>query len=140
MSSRFAWIAVFTLAVRLATFSLYLASSFSSRVTFAFTMAMLSFIRGTWSFMSRIFCWRISSGSSDAEMKKPMKDLTTLLNRCHINSSCSGTLHCLRRGRRRVHLARRNRIFSYKIADRFGDLLFFLLLLQAPTGKTFLFP
>src|SRR4029077_2039395 len=139
MSSRLAWIAVFTLAVRLATSSLYFASSLSSSVTLAFTMAILSFIRGTWSFMSRIFCWRISSGSSDAEMKKPMKDRTTLVNRCHINSSSSGTLRCLRWGRR-VHIARRNRIFGDKIADRLGDLLFFLLFLQPPTGKAFFFP
>src|SRR3984893_6264761 len=137
MSSRLAWIAVFTLAVRLPTASLYLASSFSSSVTLAFTIAMLSFIRGTWSFMSRIFCWRISSGSSDAEMKKPMKDRPTLVNRCHINSSCSGTLRCLRWGRRRVHIARRNRIFAGKIAYRLGDLLFFLLFLQPPTGIAF---
>src|SRR6266853_5949353 len=140
MSSRLAWIAVFTLAVRLATSSLYFASSLSSSVTLAFTMAILSFILGTWSFMSRIFCWRISSGSSDAEMKKPTKDRTTLVNRCHIDSSCSGTLRCLRWGRRRIHIARRNRIFGDKIADRLGDLLFFLLFLQPPTGKAFFFP
>src|ERR1700730_13520054 len=140
MSSRLAWIAVFTLAVRLATSSLYFASSLSSSVTLAFTMAILSFIRGTWSFMSRIFCWRISSGSSDAEMKKPMKDRTTLVNRCHINSSSSGTLRWLRWGRRFVHIARRNWIFGDKIADRVGDLLFFLLFLQPPTGKAFFFP
>ena len=92
-------------------------------------MAMLSFMRGTWSFMSRIFCCRIISGSSAAEMKKPTKDRTTLDNRCHINSSCSGTLRCLRWGRRRIHIARRNGIFSDKITDRLGDLLFFLLFL-----------
>src|ERR1039458_10249685 len=93
MSSRLAWIADFTLAVRLATSSLYFASSLSSSVTLAFTMAMLSFIRGTWSFMSRIFCCRMISGSSAAEMKKPMKDRITLDNRCHIDSSCSDRNH-----------------------------------------------
>src|SRR6266849_7386491 len=87
--------------------------------------------------MSRIFCWRIISGSSATEMKKPMKDRTTLVNRCHINSSCSGMLRCLRWGRRRIHIARRNWIFGDKIADRLGDLLFFLLFLQPPAGKTF---
>src|SRR6202047_5536677 len=78
-------IAVFTLAVKLPTSFLYLASSFSSRVTLALTMAMLSFMRGTWSFMSRMFCCRISSGSSATEMKKPTNDRPTLDNRCHIN-------------------------------------------------------
>src|ERR1035438_8734530 len=137
MSSRLAWIADFTLAVRLATSSLYFASSLSSSVTLAFTMAMLSFIRGTWSFMSRIFCCRMISGSSAAEMKKPMKDRITLDNRCHIDSSCSGTLRCLRWGRRRIHIARRNGVFGDKIPDRLGDLLFFLLFLERPAGKAF---
>src|ERR1700688_3745889 len=140
MSSRLAWIAVFTLSVRLVTSSLYFASSLSRSVTLAFTMAILSFIRGTWSFMSRIFCWRISSGSSDAEMKKPMKDRTTLVSRCHINSSSSGTLRCLRWGRRRIHIARSDRIFPGKIPDRLGDLLFFLLFLQTPAGEAFFLP
>src|SRR5271157_446663 len=140
MSSRLAWIAAFTRAVKLATSSLYFASSLSSSVTLAFTMAMLSFIRGTWSFMSRIFCCKMISGSSAAEMKKPMNDRTTLVNRCHINSSCSGTLRCLRCGRRRIHIARRNGVFADKIPDRLGDLFFFLLLLQTPAGKTFLLP
>jgi hypothetical protein len=49
---------------------LYFASSFSSSVTLAFTIAILSFIRGTWSFMSRIFCSRINSGFSATEMKE----------------------------------------------------------------------
>ena len=40
----------------------------------------------------------------------------------------------------RICIARRNRIFGYKIADRLGDLLFFLLFLQPPTGKAFFFP
>src|ERR1022692_2012032 len=139
MSSRLAWIAVFTLAVRLATSFLYLASSLSNSVTLAFTMAMLSFIRGTWSFMSRIFCCKISSGSSATEMKKPTKDRTTRVNRCHINSSCSGMLRCLRWGRR-IHIARSNRIFAGEIADRLGDLLFFLLFLQPPAGEAFFLP
>src|ERR1035438_9946410 len=139
MSSRLFWIAVFTLAVRLATSSLYLASSLSSSVTLALTMAMLSFMRGTWSFMSRIFCWRIISGSSATEMKKPTKDRTTLLNRCHIKSSYSGTLR-FRWGRRHTHSARRNGILTDKISDRFGDLLFFLLFLQPPAGEALFLP
>ena len=47
MSSRPAWIAAFTLDVRSARSFLYFASSRSSSVTFARTIAMLSFIRGT---------------------------------------------------------------------------------------------
>src|ERR1022692_744252 len=140
MSSRLAWIADFTLAVRLATSSLYFASSLSSSVTLALTMAMLSFMRGTWSFMSRIFCCRIISGSSATEIKKPTKDRTTLVNRCHIDSSCSGMLRCFRWGRRRIHIARRNGVLNDKIPDRVGNLLFFLLFLQPPTGEAFFLP
>jgi len=66
--------AAFTLAVKSLTSFLYLASSFSSKVTFALTMAILSFMRGTWSFMSRMFCSRISSGSSATEMKNPTNE------------------------------------------------------------------
>src|ERR1700747_314424 len=76
--------AALTFAVKFAISVLYFASSLSSRVTLALTMAMLSFIRGTWSFMSRMFCCRISSGSSATEMKKPTNDRTILVKRCHI--------------------------------------------------------
>ncbi len=63
---------------------LYLASSFSSSVTLALTIAMLSFIRGTWSFMSRMFCSRISSGFSATEMKNPKNDRIARERRLHI--------------------------------------------------------
>src|SRR5258707_3803209 len=90
--------------------------------------------------MSRIFCWRIISGSSATEMKNPTKDRTTRVNLCHIELSCSGTLRCLRWGWRRIDIPRRNWVFADKIPDRLGDLLFFLLLLQPPAGKTFFLP
>src|SRR5207302_1689961 len=35
----------------------------------------------------------------------------------------------------RIHIARRNGVFADKISDRLGDLLFFLLVLQAPAGE-----
>ena len=66
---------------------LYLASSFSSRVALALTMAMLSFIRGTWSFMSRMFCSRMSSGFSPTEMKNPTNERTMRDRRLHINQA-----------------------------------------------------
>src|SRR6267142_216290 len=49
-------------------------------------------------------------------------------------------LRCLRWGRRRIYIARRNGVFGNKISDRVGDLLFFLLFLQPPASKTFLLP
>src|SRR6266496_1063235 len=139
-SSRLAWIAAFTLAVRLARSSLYFASSRSSSVTLAFTMAMLSFMRGTWSFISRMFCCRISSGSSATEMKKPTNERITLLSRCHINSSWSGPLRLLGCWRLllNVDVPRCDRVFADKIPHCVCDLFFFLLLLQPPAGKTFL--
>src|SRR3984957_360839 len=79
----------------------------------------------------------MSSGSSATEMKKPTKDRTTRVNRCHIESSCSGTLRYFRCGRRRIDIARRNGVFADKISDRLGDLLFFLLFLEPPTSEAF---
>src|SRR5438094_3447033 len=79
--------AALTFAVKSLTCALYFASSFSSRVTLARTMAMLSFIRGTWSFISRMFCSRITSGFSAAEMKNPTKERTIRLRRFHIGDS-----------------------------------------------------
>src|SRR5713101_6850083 len=49
-------------------------------------------------------------------------------------------LRCVRWGRRRIYIARRNGVFGNKISDRLGDLLFFLLFLQPPAGKTLLLP
>src|SRR5216683_3254021 len=88
--------------------------------------------------MSRMFCCRISSGSSATEIKKPTNERITLLSRCHINSSWSGPLRLLGYWRLCVHIARRNRIFADKIPYRICDFLFFLLFLQPPAGKTFL--
>jgi len=47
MSSRLAWMAAFTLEVSSTTSFLYFWFSFSSKVTFAFTIAIDSFIFGT---------------------------------------------------------------------------------------------
>src|SRR5258707_3531828 len=137
MSSRLAWMADLTLAVRLATSSLYLASSRSSSVALALTMAMLSFMRGTWSFMSRMFCWRISSGSSATEMKKPMNERTILVNRCHINAPYTLRLLAGLRCRRCTVATGGDRIFGNKRRNCVGDLLFFLLLFQPPAEKAF---
>src|SRR5207302_9978913 len=87
MSSRFAWMAAFTLEVSSMTSFLYFWFSFSSSVTFAFTMAIDSFIFGTWSFRSRMFCSRISSGSSAAEIIQPNIERKTRLMRCHISKA-----------------------------------------------------
>src|SRR3954469_13735088 len=87
MSSRLAWMAAFTLEVSSATSFLYFWFSFSSSVTFAFTMAMDSFIFGTWSFRSRMFCSRISSGSSAAEIIQPNIERNARRILCHIGES-----------------------------------------------------
>ena len=79
--------AALILAVRSLMSFLYFASSFSSSVTFAFTMAMLSFMRGTWSFMSRMFCSRINSGFSATEMKNPKKERIMRESRLNIRAS-----------------------------------------------------
>ena len=83
-SSRLAWMAAFTFAVRSPTSALYLAFSFSRSETFARTMAMDSFIRGTWSLRSRMFCSRMSSGSSMLLTKKPKKLRMARLKRFHM--------------------------------------------------------
>src|SRR2546425_7875268 len=87
MSSRLAWMAAFTLEVSSVTSFLYFWFSFSSSVTFAFTMAIDSFIFGTWSFRSRMFCSRISSGSSAAEIIQPNIERKTRFMRCHISKA-----------------------------------------------------
>src|SRR5262249_9733397 len=134
MSSRPAWMAALTLAVRLEISSWYLACSRSSSVTLALTMAILSFMRGTWSFMSRMFCCRIISGSSATEMKKPMKDRIILVKRCHITTPLPLLLRAGFRRRRRA-AAGGDWIFGHERRNRIGDLLFFLLLLQPPAEK-----
>src|SRR5258708_5567981 len=137
MSSRLACMADLTFAVKLATSSVYLASSRSSSVALALTMAMLSFMRGTWSFMSRMFCWRMSSGSSATEMKKPMNERTILVNRCHINAPYTLRLLAGLRRRRCTVATGGDRIFGNKRRNCVGDLLFFLLLFQPPAEKAF---
>ena len=79
----------FTFDASSLTSALYLPSSFSSSVTLAFTIAMLSFIRGTWSFMSRMFCSRMSSGSSATEMKNPKNERNIRDSR--LNMGCSSS-------------------------------------------------
>src|SRR5215469_11308443 len=74
----------FTFAVRSFTSVVYFWFSFSRSVWFALTMAIDSFIRGTWSFRSRMFCSRISSGFSMPETKKPKKLRTARLKRFHM--------------------------------------------------------
>src|SRR5215469_5367903 len=139
ISSRLAWMAAFTLAVRSATSFLYLASSRSSKGTLALTMAILSFMRGTWSFMSRMFCSRMSSGSSATEMKKPMNERITLLKRLHIKAPFA--LRPFSRFRRSIRCADDgagcNRILADEIAYGISNLFFFLLLFQPPAEEFF---
>src|SRR5947209_15359600 len=113
--------AALTLEVRSATSLLYLASSRSSSVWFALTMAMLSFMRGTWSFMSRMFCSRISSGFSATEMKKPKNERIARLNRLHIGVLSSTTFLRLSVGIR--HRADGDWVGRHEVCDRVGDLL-----------------
>ena len=84
MSSRLAPMAALTLEVSSTRSFLYFWFSFSSRVTFAFTMAIDSFIFGTWSFRSRMFCSRMSSGSSAEAIIQPNMLRKTRRNRCHM--------------------------------------------------------
>src|SRR5437763_15513121 len=90
MASRLAWMAAFTLDVSSVMSFLYFWFSFSSSVTFAFTMAIDSFIFGTWSFRSRMFCSRISSGSSAAEIIHPNMERKARFIRCHIGKPPRG--------------------------------------------------
>src|ERR1039457_557303 len=140
MSSRLAWMAAFTLLVRSARSCLYLASSFSSRVELAFTMAMLSFMRGTWSFMSRMFCSRMSSGFSVLEMKNPKNERIMRDRRLNMESILFPRLWVVGMGRRRRSrgAAGRDRILGHKIGYGVRDLLFLFLLLQAPGKETLL--
>ena len=123
--------AALTLTSRSLTSFLYLASSFSSSVTLALTMAMLSFIRGTWSFMSRMFCSRIISGSSPTEIKNPTKDRTIRLNRLNIKAppqiSTGYGLGCGRLAS--AARATCDRVFCDEGRDRFGDPVLFDALL-----------
>src|SRR5262252_1053962 len=123
----------------LATSSWYLDSSRSSSVTLALTMAMLSFMRGTWSFMSRIFCCRMISGFSAVEIKNPTKERMTLFKRCHINAPFPLRLWALLGRSRRNARACRDRVLRHKGRNRVKDLLFFLLFLQPPAEEAFFF-
>src|SRR5437868_15088124 len=84
ISMRASLTAAFTLGVRSVTLFLFFWFYFSRRVAFAFTIAIDSFIFGTWSFRSRMFCSRISSGSSAAEIIQPNIERKTRFMRCHI--------------------------------------------------------
>src|SRR5258706_6525833 len=134
MSSRLAWMAAFTLLVRSARSCLYLASSFSNSVELAFTMAMLSFMRGTWSFMSRMFCSRMSSGFSVLEMKNPKNERNARDRRLNIESILFPRLWVGGAGLRRRSrgAAGRDRILCHKIGYGVRDLLFLFLLFQTP--------
>src|SRR4029077_2888794 len=125
----------FTLAVRLATSSWYLDSSRSSNVTLALTMAMLSFIRGTWSFMSRIFCSRMISGFSAVEMKKPTKERMSLVKRCHINAPFLLRLWAWFRCGRSRACAGGNWVLGNKGRNRVRNLFLFLLFFQPPAEE-----
>src|SRR5882724_10265981 len=131
--------AALTFAVRLATSAVYLASSRSSSVELALTMAMLSFMRGTWSFMSRMFCWRISSGSSATEIKKPTNERIILVRRCHIKAPFSLRLWAGFRCYWRDAAAGCNGVLGNKRRNCIGYLLFFLLLLQTPAVEALFF-
>src|SRR6516225_508909 len=150
-SSRLAWMAAFILAVKSLTSFLYFDSSFSSKVTFALTMAMLSFMCGTWSFISRMFCSRISSGSSATEMKKPKNERNIRCKRLHIGPPSAHipnvgpglapaeadprvgptTAGCLLLTPRC-----RNGLFGREIGHGVGDLLLLLLLLELPAEES----
>src|SRR5438067_6491786 len=113
MSSRFAWMAAFTLEVSSMTSFLYFWFSFSSSVTFAFTMAIDSFIFGTWSFRSRMFCSRISSGSSAAEIIQPNIERNARFMRCHIAKPPEG-----RPLKAQLEIRGKERLFRRPDADR----------------------
>src|SRR5258708_29902978 len=132
--------AAFTLLVRSARSCLYLASSFSSRVELAFTMAMLSFMRGTWSFMSRMFCARMSSGFSVLEMKNPKNERNARDRRLNIESILFPRLWVGGAGRcrRSRGAAGRDRILGHKIGYGVGYFLFLFLLFQAPGEEALL--
>src|SRR5713101_323401 len=87
MSSRPACRAALTLLVRSTLSFLYFWFSFSSSVTLAFTIAIDSFIFGTWSFRSRMFCSRIISGSSTEEIIQPNMERIARLKRCHMGAT-----------------------------------------------------
>src|SRR3982751_3004892 len=123
MSSRLAWMAAFTLEVSSVTSFLYFWFSFSRRVTFAFTMAIDSFIFGTWSFRSRMFCSRISSGSSAAEIIQPNIERNARFMRCHIAKASRGrTLkHSLRSVARNGYFGGRMQIGCKEPDEFFPD-------------------
>src|SRR5215471_1252305 len=127
--------AAFTLAVRSPTSFLYLASSRSSSVTLALTMAIDSFMRGTWSFMSRMFCSRMISGFSAVEMKNPTNERITLFNRCHIKAPFPLRLRAWLGCGRGNYRARGNRVLADKRRHRIRNLFFFLLLFQPPAEE-----
>src|ERR1035438_2376466 len=104
-------------------------------------MAILSFMRGTWSFMSRMFCSRMISGFSPMEMKRPTNDRTTRDNRLHIEEAPFPRLlfGFRSRGRRSRVTAGGDRIVRYEIRYGIRYLLFLFLLFQTPGEETFFF-
>src|SRR5260370_3035015 len=140
MSSRLPWMAAFPFMVHSATSFLYLTSSFSSSVELAFTMAMLSFMRGTWSFMSRMFCSRMSSGFSVLEMKNPKNERNARDRRLNIESILFPRLWVGGAGRCRRSRgpAGRDRILGHKIGYGVAYFLFLFLLLHTPRTQTLL--
>src|SRR5689334_1592876 len=103
-------------------------------------MAMLSFMRGTWSFISRMFCSRMISGFSAVEMKNPTKERMTLFKRCHINAPFVLRLWALLGRCGGTARASGDRVFRHKRRNRVRDLFLFLLLLEPPAEEAlFLF-
>src|SRR5689334_4149036 len=101
-------------------------------------MAMLSFMRGTWSFISRMFCSRMISGFSAVEMKNPTKERTTLFKRCHINAPFVLRLWALLGRRCGAARAGGDRVFRHKGRNRVRNLFLFLLFLEPPAEETLL--
>src|ERR1017187_8446075 len=103
-------------------------------------MAMLSFMRGTWSFMSRMFCSRMISGSSPMEMNIPTNERNTRDSRLHIEKApFRGLLGFRSRGRRSRVTAGGDRIVRHEIRYGIRYLLFLFLLFQTPGEEAFLF-
>src|SRR5258708_34049020 len=132
--------AAFTFMVNSATSFLYFASSFSSSVELAFTMAMLSFMRGTWSFMSRMFCSRMSSGFSVLEMKNPKNERNPRDRRLNIESILFPRLWVGGAGRCRRSLgaAGRDRIVVHKLGYGVGYFFFLFPLFQTVSAAAYL--
>src|SRR5579871_1309852 len=101
---------------------------------------MLSFIRGTWSFISRIFRSRINSGFSPTDMKKPTNERNMRDKRLHIQKAPFPRLlyGVIRWSRRRRGPAGRDRIHRNEIGYGIRDLLFLFLLLRPPGEESIL--